>query len=161
MTFACRCCCCKPSARKIFPKLSKLKASRFPQIRNMILSIMTELNLKVTATNGDDEYAHASALELCKLLREESGVDAHLHHAPGRAGNKGDPITTGALVLTFLTSGAAVALVKVLEAYISRRRSVELELARPDGKKLVLKANDVSADQLEATRKVLTRFFKD
>jgi len=127
----------------------------------MILPIMTTLNLKVTATNGDDEYAHASALELRKLLREESEVNAHLQETLGQAGNKGDPITAGALVLTFLTSGAAVALVKVLEAYIARKRSVELELVRPDGKKLVLKANDVSADQIEATHKVLTRFFED
>src|SRR3974377_621796 len=118
---------------------------------------MTTLNLKLTSTNGDDDYAHASTLDLCKLLREEAEISAHIPEAIGKPGDKGDPITVGTLVLTFLTSGAAVALVKVLEAFISRKRSVELELARPDGKKLVLKANDVGAEQIEATREVLTR----
>ena len=54
-----------------------------------------------------------------------------------------------------------MALFKVLEAYVSRKRSIELELARPDGKRLVLKADDVTGEQITATRSLLKRLFED
>lgn len=119
-----------------------------------------ELRFAVRCDELDPERLHASTLELRKALLDETDASVAAPAATTQAGAKGDPITIGDLAVTFLTSGAAVSIFKVLEAFVTRKRSIQLEISRPDGQKFLLNANDVSPEQLAATQQVFEKLVK-
>jgi hypothetical protein len=94
------------------------------------------------------------------VLVDETDAEAELAVGADGAGTRGDPITLGVIAVTFLTSGAAVALIKVLETYIGRRPSLEVELSRADGGKLSIKAQDLNSKSLSQTQQTLEKFIK-
>ena len=57
-------------------------------------------------------------------------------------------VQIGNLALTFLSSGAAVALCNVCKSVFERTASVEMSFEREDGNKLSIKAQSVSSDQI-------------
>jgi hypothetical protein len=59
--------------------------------------------------------------------------DAAYQAGPSTPGTRGDPMTL-AFVLALLNAKAVVALVEVLKSYLSRDRTVEVELEGPGGK---------------------------
>lgn len=72
--------------------------------------------------------------------------------APGvpRPGDKGVEIEVGTLLLAFINAGAATALVNCLMTYIKeRRRSVKLEVRGPDGKGVVLDAQNLGRGEMD------------
>src|SRR5690348_13260297 len=99
-----------------------------------------DVRLQLRSDDLDDVRLQDSAIELRRLIESETDVTATSPSAAPHPGTRGDPVTLGALALTFLTSGAAVSVFKVLETWMSRKRSINLEATRPDGRKLVIKA---------------------
>jgi len=98
--------------------------------------------------------------DLCRDINRESDAEAHLDHSPAMSGTKGDPVTIGTIALTFLTSGVAVSLVKALESYIGRKHSLEMELSRPDGKKFVIRSQDVGPEEIARTQELAKEFLE-
>ena len=119
-----------------------------------------EFRIALRSDELNDERLRASTLELRRALLEETEASVAAPTAAAVEGAKGDPITLGAVALTFLTSGAAISMFKVLEAYVTRKRSIEVEISRPDGGKFVLRAQDVTPADLAATQKVFEKFVK-
>ena len=78
----------------------------------------------------------------------------------GNMGNKGDLVQLGQIILTFLTSGAAVALIEVLKAYFARSASIEMEFEREDGRKMRIRAENIEPDQIDSTRTIAKEFFE-
>jgi hypothetical protein len=111
----------------------------------------------VRSAEMDDERLQRSAGELRRLINEGGEATATLPEGPTSTGSKGDPVTLGTIALTFLTSGAAVAVFKVLETFVGRKRAIEVELSRPDGHKLILRAQDMQADQIAATQRLFQK----
>ena len=64
----------------------------------------------------------------------------------------------GQLALTFLSAGAATALINVLRAYVERDQSVRFRLKRPDGSELELEGKHFQAEHLKETLHALERF---
>lgn len=64
----------------------------------------------------------------------------------------------GQLALTFITAGAASALIGCLKAYIERERSLKFRLKREDGTELELEARHLQGDRLNTTLQTLERF---
>lgn len=95
---------------------------------------------------------------LCRTLNRETEVEAMLPEQSGGAGTKGDPITLSTLMLTFLSSGAAVALFNVLKSYFERSPSLEMELQRKDGKIFKLRAKNLHSDQINQTMELVHAF---
>jgi hypothetical protein len=119
-----------------------------------------EFQIAVRSGELDGERLHASTMELRRTMIEETEATVSSPAARPETGAKGDPITIGTLAVTFLTSGAAVSMFKVLEAYVSRKRSVDVEVTRPDGAKFVLHMQDVSPEAIAATQKTFENFIK-
>ncbi|SRR6266567_642629 len=117
-----------------------------------------DLQLRIRSAELDDERIQDSTFELRQLLNTHTDAAATLPEAVATPGSKGDPVTLGTLALAMLTSGAGVAVFKVLEAYVSRKRSIELEVSRPDGRKLVLRAQETRPEQLAALQKTFEDF---
>jgi|ERR687895_2245195 hypothetical protein len=108
----------------------------------------------------------ASPQELVSLARElDSWITRTVPEvrtsvpAPGqpRPGEKGAEIQIGTLLLTFLTSGAAVALVNSLTTYIKeRRRSVKLEVKDAAGRAVSLSADNIGGEEVDGLMRRLT-----
>jgi hypothetical protein len=119
-----------------------------------------ELRIAVRSHELDQERLHASTVELRRTLVEETEANVSAPTVAAATGAKGDPITVGTIAVTFLTSGAAVSIFKVLEAYVTRKRSIDIEVSRPDGKKFVLHAKDVSRAEIAAAQQTFEKFIK-
>jgi hypothetical protein len=118
------------------------------------------LQIAVHSSEPDPERLHDSTMELLQTIAEETEAIVSAPAVVPSRGAKGDPITLGTLAVTFLTSGAAVSIFKVLEAYVTRKRSIDLEVSRPDGAKFVLRAKDVSPEEIAATQKTFESFIR-
>lgn len=90
-----------------------------------------EFRIALRSEELNDERLHASTLELRRALLDETEASVAAPTTAAVEGVKGDPITLGAVALTFLTSGAAISMFKVLEAYVTRKRSIEVEISGP------------------------------
>jgi Effector Associated Constant Component 1 len=119
-----------------------------------------EMLLRIRSDELDDVQLQSSVLELRRLIESETEVEAAPAKATAAPGTKGDAVTLGTLVLTFLSSGAAVSIFKVLETWLSRKRTIDLEATQPDGRKLVIKAEDLGPAQMAATQKMFEDFMK-
>lgn len=115
----------------------------------------------VRLTLSSDELGNENIQELttnlCQTIVKETDIDAKIAEGPTQKGAKGEPITLGLLALTFLSSGAAVALFNVFKSYFDRESSLKLNLQREDGTKLTINAQNMKPEQVEAT---LNRFEK-
>ncbi|MDQ2839469.1 MAG: hypothetical protein M3Y72_00175 [Acidobacteriota bacterium] len=116
------------------------------------------IRCSLRASDLDDDDVQRLTQELCRTIREETEVDAQLETGASVTGDRGDPITLGTIALTFLSGGAAVALIKVLEVYVGRKPSLEVELTQADGSKFSVKAQDLAPKFLSQTQRLLERF---
>ena len=100
----------------------------------MMNTLLRIHNVQVNCLLQDPELDPDDLFKLTRDLKlaigEETDIEADVPMSAATAGSRGDPITLGALALTFLSSGAAVALIKVLQTYVARRPSLEVELSR-------------------------------
>ena len=115
------------------------------------------ITLELSSEELNDEDLQKLTNELRKTLIEEAGIDAELvkeisedvSEEGTRGKPRGEPITIGLLALTFLTSGAAVAMFDVFKSLFDRRKYLELEMTREDGKKINIKAENISLEDLK------------
>ena len=106
------------------------------------------------------ELLYEESLQLIHTLQTESDIQAELPQPGTQMGAKGDPVTIGTIALTFISSGAAVALFKIIEAYLSKNSSLDFELEKADGSKLKLNASNLSSDSTNAVLAQLTTFLE-
>ena len=116
--------------------------------------------LSVTSPSLDPEELNQLTLDICRTINDETDVTATpAEISSRRSGVKGDMLTIGSLVIGLLSSGGVVALINVLKSYMDRGRPIEIELERPDGKKLKLKSDNIQQEQLDQTMKLANDFF--
>jgi hypothetical protein len=114
------------------------------------------IKLKVYDPDADQDALAELTQELCNQAAQVDGVRAELAKSETVKGGKGDPITLGVIALTFLTSGAAVALFKVVESYAKRKKTFEFEF--DDGTtKLKLSSENLSGEERDRTLSKLER----
>ena len=121
------------------------------------------MNQELTVTSGQLRPADLQALtrELAGSITRHSEVRAALPESEGQEGERGDPVTLGAIALSFITSGAAVALFQVFKAYFERDESLEMCFERADGRKLTIKAENMSAERIDDTVDLAKAFFSE
>ena len=107
---------------------------------------------------GDDALDELTR-DLCATLNKETEVSAEMAEGALEPGAKGDAMSLGTLLLTFLSSGTAVALFEVAKAFFERNSNLELELERPDGAKMVVRAKNVDAERIDSTLNEAREFF--
>lgn len=110
-----------------------------------------DIQLTLAAPGLSDERRQILTRELAVTLRRETPIRPTVAEAPPAPGEKGDAITVGTLLLTFLSSGAAVALFQVVRTYFERDSSLEIELQRSDGARFAIRAKHVSPEQIDET----------
>lgn len=116
-------------------------------------------NLIVTSERLAPDEVQAVARELVTSINRHTDTQAELPEGETQAGERGDPVTIGAIALSVITSGTAVALFQVIKAYIERDESLEMAFERPDGRKLTIKAENMSTERIDETVAMAKAFF--
>ncbi len=119
-----------------------------------------EQNLIVTSERLAPDEVQALTRELVASINRHTDTDAALPEGEAAAGERGDPVTLGAIALSVITSGTAVALFQVIKAYFERDESLEMAFERPDGRKLTIKAENMSAERIDETVAMAKTFFE-
>jgi len=100
------------------------------------------VTLALLSKDLNDEALQELTIELRRTLIDETDIEAELVKGLSEKGIQGEPITSdsvkgsskkrsrgeptlGLIVLTFLTSGAAVALFEVFKSFFDRRKYLE------------------------------------
>lgn len=121
---------------------------------------MTE-TLQVTSQRLDPGALQSMTRELAGAINRSTDVSADLPEGETAPGHRGDAVTLGTIALSFITSGAAVALFQVLKAYFERDESLVMEFERPDGRKMIIKAENMSAERIDSSVALAQTFFAD
>ena len=116
------------------------------------------VDLAISSNKLADNRLQDLTRELCAQLNEQQDVDAEIPTAAAEAGAKGDMVTMGTLALTFMTSGAAVALFNIAKAYFERDKSLVIKLTNDEGQEFAVTAENLSAGQVDQTLKLAKNF---
>jgi len=97
--------------------------------------------------------------DLCQTLNHEGGLDAALATEQGGRGLKTpDPIIIGKIALTLIGSGGAiVALINVLNTYVSRPNHIEIEISNEKGEIVRIAGDHLRPEQLSQTTRLINR----
>jgi hypothetical protein len=119
------------------------------------------VTLSIASSDLDPEGLNNLTQDLCRTLNSETDLSVSpVEHPEVGAGNKGDIVTVGSIALGLISSGGVVVtLINVLKSYFERGRPIEIELERPDGKKLKLKSENVQQEQIDQTMTLAREFF--
>jgi hypothetical protein len=117
------------------------------------------ITLILSSNELDDEKIQGLSLDLCRTLERETDVAAKLAEGDNLPGIKGEPIILATIILSFITSGAAVAMFNVFKSYFERNSTLEMEFQRKDGRKFKIQAQNVSPEQLDHTMQQAKEFF--
>jgi len=119
------------------------------------------MSLRLSLVSAELDAADLQALtrDFCNTANQEDGLSVELAHEAAPPGTRSPAlIQIGTLALTFLSSGAAAALINVCKTYFERTSSLELSFERADGKKLSIKAQNVRSDQIARTLETVREF---
>lgn len=109
------------------------------------------LSLQVSSNSLSEEELHEITRQLAQTISSETDISAQIPEQQPAPGAKGDPITVGMLALTFLSSGAAVALIEVLKTYFGRVSTLAIEVKHPDGSQVSISAQNMKPEQMQET----------
>lgn len=118
-------------------------------------------NLIITSARLKSTDLQALTRELVSSINRHTDTHAEIPEGEARPDERGDPVTLGAIALGFVTSGAAVALFEVIKAYFERDESLEMSFERPDGRKLTIKAQNMSSERIDESVALAQAFFSD
>lgn len=106
------------------------------------------IQLIVNNSNLSKDELQVLTGDLCQTLMKETTIQAVAEQGKSQLGGKGEPITLGVLILSFITSGSAVALIEVLKSYIMRDSSLEIEVKRGE-ESIKINLQNVQTKQVE------------
>ena len=108
-----------------------------------------------------DEDIQELAFVLTQSINQETDLSAYLPEDKAIPGTKGGKITLGVVVLAALTSGTVSALFPVLQSYVERKPSLQIELKFADGREIKIAAEHLSQDQIKQTMEEVKQLCHD
>ena len=119
----------------------------------------TAVRLALSDDASTPTQLQALTQDLATDLRREIGVRSSPATEQGPSGTfRGDPMAIGKLVVEFLSSSAAGALVNLLAAHFSRKPGLSVELKRPDGETLTITSSNTDQKNFNQTVEQVSRF---
>jgi hypothetical protein len=107
--------------------------------------------LSLSSKELDETDIQELTAELCQILVDDADIDAKLAEGMTHKGSKGEPVLLGSIALNFLSCGAATALINVLKSFFDRERSLEIQIQRENGTKVIFNAKNMQPEQIETT----------
>jgi len=100
---------------------------------------------------GEEEKSFYLSQEFAADVARLSGVVSRTSSAAApEPGQRGDPVTLGAIVIAAASGGALTALVNTIGSYLTRDKRTEMEISRPDGLKIKVSSAKSNFEELEA-----------
>ena len=120
----------------------------------------TSLQLSIASDRAPEQLDELSR-ELLVDLRREDDLTAEQAAREADSGERaGDVALLGQLALTFISAGAATALVKCFQSYIERDRSLRFRLKKPDGHEIELDCASFDSHELAGTLQTLQKLIE-
>lgn len=121
------------------------------------MQLANEFILYVSA-DAKDSAVVALTRDLRNDLIRAADVSEVESSTPTEFGKRGDALTIGQLILTFMTSGVGTAVVHCIAAYVKREPSLRVVVKRPDGRIVELSARNIDDPRiLETVRDLLNK----
>jgi hypothetical protein len=111
----------------------------------------TILELKIKADEElSQEKLYKYTMDLKEALEAEvRDVSVDLKEGIAEVNTRGEPITIGLIIITLIKAGAITALASTIKTWIeSRQRSIEIEFTTKDGRKVSIKSNNFSSEDI-------------
>ena len=108
------------------------------------------VSFRIAATGLSEDETDTLSRRLIKDAAEEQlqlNLSSDRANAPG--GQRGDPFTVGALMLSLVTSGSVVALFNLLKSYVDRSGDFSIEFTRKSGASFKLTMKNVSLEKFQ------------
>ncbi len=123
----------------------------FPTFRAQPKLHIMDLSLQISSNSLSEEELDEITRQLARTIGSETDISAQIPEQYPAQGAKGETITVGTLALTFLSSGAAVALIEVLKTYLGRVSNLAIEVKRSDGSQVNISAQNMKPEQMQDT----------
>lgn len=144
--------------KKAFYDLSSLIRYIYAILDYVLFGIKMDVELQLSSSKLREDSLDKLTRDLKKTLDHESDINAKIPTGPSEKGMKGEPITIGLLILTFISSGAAVALFNVLKSYFERDSTLEVSLKKADGTEIRVNSKNIQPDQMAKTMNSMNEF---
>ena len=115
------------------------------------------IRLSLTSAALDAEAIQMLTRDFYRTAGQETGLEVEPAYGSPAPGSRDAGALIG-LLLTFASSGAAVALINVCKTFLERNSSIEIGLERGD-KKLTIKAQNVNSEQIAKTLETIREYF--
>lgn len=96
--------------------------------------------------------------DISNTIRKETEIDANLMEQPAGPGMKGRGISIGQIVVDLISGGAIKGLFNVLQSYVKKESSLQVEFTRGDGAKMTFTAKNLKSDQITKTVELAQAF---
>ncbi|MFL4471145.1 hypothetical protein ACERZ8_15110 [Tateyamaria armeniaca] len=113
--------------------------------------MMTQIALTLHSDGLSDSATQARLRQLAREIEARSDAKTELARGDATPGTKGDAVTIGTLLMTLMTSGAAVAALNVLKSWVEKDKTISFSLKRSDGTEISVNASNMEdAEKLVA-----------
>lgn len=116
---------------------------------------MIDNALMVRLTNVPDARLAQITRELERDL-SRAGIRTRPIESVSVPGERGDPVTLGALALALVTSGAVTAMVECFKAYLSRERGLIIKVIRADGTQVEVTGKNIDTPSVREALEAAT-----
>jgi hypothetical protein len=110
---------------------------------------MQKLTIRLLNDEVDAERLAQYSQEFIGTCLAESDIDAKPQQIELDATKKGDGISFAAIIITFISSGSAIAFFDILKAYLLKDKSLEIEFSGKDGETIRLNAKNITKEQFD------------
>ena len=104
---------------------------------------MSDVEVILRSDTLTDAALQARMRQLSREMQARAEVKTEAARGPAEDGTKGDAVTIGALLVTFMSSGAAVAALNVLKSWIEKDKTLNFTLKRADGTEITVSATNM------------------
>lgn len=118
---------------------------------------MKGVTLSLTA-NLPPEALQKLTRDISNTIRKETDIDAKLKEQPAGPGMKGGGSSIGQIVVDLISGGAIKGLFNVLQSYVKKESSLQMEFTRGDGAKMKFTAKNLKSDQITKTVELVQAF---
>lgn len=114
--------------------------------------------LSISSLEMDSGGLQKLTRDLCTTINRETDMNAVIAEMTEGVGTKGDVVTLGTILLSFVTGGGAIALINVLKAYVDRGSQLEMRFEK-DGKILNISSKNMELGEINQTIEKTKKFF--
>ena len=118
---------------------------------------MEHVELSLTSEAKPERLAELTSDLVNDLQRERSLAVSPITRPPQPGERSAEIGLLGQILLTFITAGAATALINCLRAYIERDRTLKIRLRRTDGTEFELEGKHFTPAAIDETIRALQR----